>query len=155
MNNLFSKIIIMELSEQIKPQEIQSNIAIDCAKLMEDQVSKKTGITGLAFKAVYGALKGVSPNYIKEAIERLLPQVSVALDPIWKEGLATGDPFQYLVENNSTTADVILSVTDAKIEKSQNKIVKIAYNKVRPSVKGEVAEAIPGLTQILGNYIKI
>lgn len=153
MNNLFSKTIIMELSEQIKPQEIQSNIATDCAKLMEDQVSQKKGITGLAFKAVYGALKGVSPDYIKEAIERLLPPVSIALDPLWNQGLEMGDPLKYLVENNSNTADVILSVTDAKIEKSQNKIVKIAYNKVRPSVKGEVAEAIPGLTQILGNYI--
>jgi len=145
---------MMTLSEQINPQEIQSKIAIDCTKLMEDQVNKKTGIKGLAFKAVFNALKGVSPNYISEAISRLLPQVSMALDPIWNEGLATGNPFNYLQQNKSNTADVILSITDAKIEKSQNKIVKISYQKVRPSVKGEVEESIPALTEILANYVK-
>jgi hypothetical protein len=145
----------MQLSEQLKPQEIQSNIATDCAKLMEDQVAKKTGISGLAFKAVYGALKSISPNYIHGAIERLLPQVSASLDPIWDEGLKLGNPLAHLKENTSITADIILSVTDTKIEKSQNKIVKVSYKKIRPSVKGEVEEAIPGLTDILEKYIKL
>lgn len=145
----------MNLSQHLTQEEIQSNLASDCANLMGQQVAKKTGITGLAFKAVYGALKSVSPDYIQGAIYRLLPQVSAALEPIWKEGLETGNPFDHLVKNCSNTADLILSVTDERIEKSTNKIVKVSYQKVRPSVKGEVEEAIPGLTNILSKYINL
>jgi hypothetical protein len=105
-------------------------------------------------KAAYAAVNGVKPNYIAAAIEALLPETLVALDPIWSEGIQTGTPVEYLIQNRSRTADAVLSVTDARIETSQRAIVRSSYKKLRNSAKNDVEEAIPGLARIIDNYTK-
>ena len=142
----------MGLSETIQDQAVRANIAQDCSQLMDEQVATKSGISGLAIKATYGVVKGVGAGYIPGAIERLLPEAFVALDPMWTEGVQSGDPVEHLIQNRSRTADMILSVTDAKIEKSSNKIVRSSYNKLRKSVKSDVEESVPGFAKIIGNY---
>ena len=142
----------MGLSETIQDQAVRANIAKDCSQLMDEQVATKSGLSGLALKATYGVVKGVGAGYIPGAIERLLPEAFVALDPMWAEGVQEGDPVEHLIQNRSRTADMILSVTDAKIEKTSNKIVRSSYNKLRKSVKSDVEESVPGLAKIIGNY---
>lgn len=144
----------MGLSDQINDQTISAKLAADCAKLMDEQVSTKSGLSGLALKATYGVVKGVGPTYIPEAIQRLLPDALAALDPMWNEGVQAGDPVQHLTQNRSQTADRLLSVTDARIEKSKNGVVRGAYSKLRKSVKGDIEEAVPGLAKILGTHIQ-
>ncbi|NJN76320.1 MAG: hypothetical protein HC796_09160, partial [Synechococcaceae cyanobacterium RL_1_2] len=85
---------------------------------------------------------------------RLLPSVASALEPLWNEGIEKGNPVEHLNENADTTAEVILSVTDARIEQSTNKIIKTSYKQVRKSVKPEIAASIPGLSEILSQHIK-
>ncbi len=142
----------MGLSEQIKDEQIQISIAEDCAKLMDEKVAMKTGISGLAIKTAYRALKGIGPGYIPRALQNLVPQALEALDPMWTEGLQAGDPVEHLSQNSSKTADILLGVTDQKASKAQNKIVIATYKKVRNSVQGDVEDAVPGLATILGNY---
>lgn len=144
----------MSLSDQISDQNTKANLVADCAKLMDEQVAAKSGISGLALKAAYGVVKGIEPSYISGAIERLLPEALAALDPIWSEGVQLGDPVQHLSQNRSRTADMLLSITDAKIEKSKNGAVRASYNKLRKSVKNDVEEAVPGLATILGNHVQ-
>lgn len=144
----------MRLSDKLKDKNTQTNLVADCAKLMDEQVAAKTGISGLALKATYGVVKGVEPSYIPKAIQRLLPEALAALDPMWNEGVQSGDPVQHLIQNRSRTADMLLSITDAKIEKSRNGVVRASYSKLRNSVKTDVEEAVPGLAKILGVHIQ-
>lgn len=143
----------MGLSEKIRDRTIQKNLVTDCAKLMDEQVAAKSGISGLALKAAYGVVKGVEPSYITGALHRLLPDALNALDPMWTEGIEAGDPVQHLIQNRSRTADMLLSITDAKIEKTNNGVVRASYNKLRKSVKSDVEEAVPGLAKILDTHI--
>lgn len=143
----------MGLSDKISDQNTQANLVADCTKLMDEQVAAKSGISGFALKAAYGVVKGVEPSYISGAIQRLLPEALAALDPMWDEGVQSGDPVQHLIQNRSRTADTLLSITDAKIEKSKNGAVRASYNKLRKSVKNDVEEAVPGLAKILGTHI--
>lgn len=145
----------MRLSDTLKDQTTQSNIAADCVKLMDEQVAEKKGISGLALKAAYGVVKGIGPTYIPGAVEWLLPEAFAALDPMWEEGKKTGDPVQHLSQNRSQTAEIILSITDAKIERSKNKVVRASYNKLRKSVKGDVEEAVPGLAKIIDTHTRV
>jgi hypothetical protein len=46
----------------------------------------------------------------------------------------------------------LLSITDAKISKTKNGVVRSSYNKLRKSVKNDVEEAVPGLAKILGTH---
>ncbi|WAL60188.1 DUF6918 family protein [Thermocoleostomius sinensis] len=142
----------MGLTEKISDQHTQATVAADCAKLIDEQVAAKNGISGLALKAAYGVVKGVEPSYIPGAIQRLLPDALVALDPLWNEGVQSGDPVQHLIQNRSRTAETLLSITDAKISKTKNGVVRSSYNKLRKSVKNDVEEAVPGLAKILATH---
>jgi hypothetical protein len=144
----------MGLSEGLNDPNKAASIVADCVKLIDEQVAAKGGLGGLGLKATYGTVKGVRPGYINGAIERLLPEALDALDPIWSEGVQTGDPVGYLSQNRSRTADALLGITDARIEKTSNGIVRGAYNKLRSSAKSDVEEAVPGLAKIIDNYTK-
>lgn len=144
----------MSLNNKISDQTTQIALVADCARLIDEQVAAKTGISGLALKAAYGVVKGVEPSYVPGAIHRLLPEALAALDPIWDEGVQSGDPIQHLTQNRSRTAEMLLSVTDAKIGKTKNGVVRSSYNKLRKSVKNDVEEAVPGLAKILSAHIQ-
>ncbi|HEY9827561.1 MAG TPA: hypothetical protein V6D19_19155 [Stenomitos sp.] len=106
----------------------------------------------MAIKATYKVVKGLGTDYIPVAIKRLLPEVIRAIDPMWEEGVQSGDPVRHLSQNGEMTADAILSVTDAKIERAKNKLICTSYNKLRKSVKSDITAAVPGFAEILGKY---
>lgn len=144
----------MKLSEQIQDQEIRLNIAQDCVKLMEDQVEAKTGITGIFFKTLYKGIKSISPNYAQKAIFGLIPPIAQAMNPLWDEGTEKGNPVTYLKKNPTLTANTILTVTDERIKSTDNKIIRISYEKIRDSLQDEIEEVVPQLAEILGKYAK-
>lgn len=142
----------MGLSEKIQDEAVRANMIEDCTKLIDQQVAAKGGLSGMAMKTAYGVIKGIGAGYIPGALERLLPDACAALDPMWQEGAAAGDPVKFLSENKDRTADSILSVTDARIEKTSNGVVSATYKKLRKSVKNDVEAAVPDLATIIGNY---
>lgn len=144
----------MGLSEGLNDPNKRASIVADCVKLIDEQVAAKGGLGGLGLKAAYGTVKGVKPGYIDGAIDRLLPEALDAFDSIWSEGVQTGDPVGYLTQNRSRTAEALLGITDARIEKTSNGIVRGAYNKLRGSAKSDVEDAVPGLAKIIDNYTK-
>ncbi|NMG18582.1 DUF6918 family protein [Brasilonema bromeliae] len=144
----------MGLSDGLSDPIKKDTVVADCTKLLDVQVASMQGVSGLAMKAGYTAVKGLAPTYCASAIATLLPESFAALDPIWSEGVHTGDPVEHLIANRDRSADAILSITDARIEKSNNKTVRGVYSKLRNSAKKHVEEAIPGLAKIIDNYTK-
>jgi len=144
----------MALIKLAKDETVKARLVQDCTVLIDQQVAAKNGLSGLALKTAYKVVNGVGPTYIPGAIGRLLPEVLSALDPLWAEGLQTGDPVAYLTQNGSITADTILSVTDARIKHSGG-VVKSSYNQLRKSVKGDVEAAVPELARLIGNHASI
>ena len=144
----------MELTQKTQDAAVRKEIAADCTQLIDRIVSAKSGLTGLAFKATYGVVKGIGADYVPGAINRLLPETCAALDPIWEEGKQKGDPVTYLSDRKDRTADIILSTTDTRIANNGNSVIKGAYNKLRKSVKGDVAAAVPELAQILDKHTR-
>lgn len=143
----------MELSQRLNDPAVQAQIAEDCTQLMDDQVAAKGGLGGFAVKTAYGVVKGIGADYIPGALGRLLPDTLAALDPIWAEGEAAGNPVQYLSEHCDRTADAILGVTDARINITDNKVITGVYGKLRKSVQGDVATAVPNLAAILQQHL--
>ncbi|HEY9880992.1 MAG TPA: hypothetical protein V6D29_21210 [Leptolyngbyaceae cyanobacterium] len=144
----------MSLSDKVQDQTIRDSITADVTKLMDEQVSAKNGLSGLALKAAYGVVKGIGPSYIPGAVERLLPDALAAIDPIWTEGVQQGNPVEYLSQNKSRTADLLLSTTDARVERTDNGVIRSSYHKLRKSVKADVEAAVPSLAKILDTHIQ-
>jgi hypothetical protein len=142
----------MALIDKIQDASIKSAIVADCVQLMDAQVAAKGGLGGMALKAAYGVVKGIDKGYVSGAIARLLPDTLSALEPLWVEGQQAGDPVAHLTQNTSRTADLILSTTDERIQRTGNGVIRSTYNKLRNSIKGDVEEAVPGLAKILGSH---
>lgn len=142
----------MALHDAMKDETVQVKVVADCARLMDEQVAAKGGISGMAIKAAYGVMKGMGADYIPSTLHALLPATIDVLDPLWVEGVAVGDPVAHMTQHSDRAAEAILGITDARIEHSNNKVVKGAYGQLRKSVKGDLAAAVPGLAKIIGTY---
>ena len=142
----------MGLSEKIINSGQKDLIVQDCCTMIDVQLASKSGISGMALKAAFAALKGVQPGYIPHVVESLLPVCLTAIDPIWSEGVQQGEPVKYLAANSDKTADALLGVTDARIKNSSRSLVRGTYDKLRNSAKKHVEDAVPDLAQVIGKY---
>ncbi|MFM6133515.1 MAG: DUF6918 family protein, partial [Sphaerospermopsis kisseleviana] len=86
----------MALIDGLADDNKRQTLVADLTNLLDTQVSSIGGVSGMAIKAGYAAIKGISPKYCAGAIERLLPESFATLEPIWEEGLNTGDAVGYL-----------------------------------------------------------
>jgi hypothetical protein len=142
----------MGLRDAILSPEKKAAVIADCTTLIDEEVAGKGGLSGLAVKAAYGAVKGIKPGFIKHVVEKLLPEFTDALDPLWDEGQAKGNPAAHLVENRSRAAEALLEVTDAKA-KGASGIVKSSYDRLRGSAKKHVEEAVPRLSKVIEKHV--
>jgi hypothetical protein len=125
----------------------------DCCALIDAEVKDKGGISGLAIKAGYGAVKGVKPGFIKHAVSDLLPDFAKALDPIYQDAKTQNRPVtEFFVANASRVAEALLTITDEKAKKSKHSIVKGTYEKLRGSAKKNVEAAVPRLGKMVETH---
>ncbi len=143
----------MSLGDAINEPTKKPAIVADCVKLVDEEVADKSGLSGLAVKAGYAAVKGIKPGFIQEVVEKLLPEFAGKLDPIWEEGKQKGKPGDYLVSNRSRVADALLSVTDAKSKNAKSSVVRGTYEKLRGSAKKNVEDAVPRLSRLLEKHV--
>ncbi|BAT51363.1 unknown protein [Nostoc sp. NIES-3756] len=144
----------MGLSDGLLNPAKKALVVDDCCRMIDAQLASKSGLSGMALKTAFAALKGIKPGYIPNVVEQLLPQCCEALDPIWSEGVQKGDPVGHLVDNRSRTADALLSITDARVKDSKRQLVRGTYDKFRGSAKQHVEEAVPDFAQVIERYAK-
>jgi hypothetical protein len=142
----------MSLGDAINEPTKRTAIVADCCTLIDEEVSAKSGLSGAAVKMGYAAVKGIKPGFIKEVVEKLLPEFAEKLDPIWEEGKKSGKPAAHLLANKSQVADALLSVTDAKAKNAKSAVVRGTYEKLRGSAKKNVEEAVPRLAKLLSRH---
>ncbi|CEJ42829.1 DUF6918 family protein [Umezakia ovalisporum] len=145
----------MGLSDQLLNPNKKAMVIDDCCKMIDQQLASKSGISGMALKTAFTALKGVKPGYIPYIVEQLLPQFLTALDPLWHEGAQKGNPADYLIASRSETAEAMLGITDARIKHTKSQIIKGTYEKFRSSAKKHVEEAVPDLANIVDKHTKV
>jgi len=124
----------------------------DCVKLIDQQVAAAPGLGGLALKAAYSTVKGIRADYCAQVLDQLLPEISIALDPMWTEAKNNGNPVEYLTQRKGEVADELLQISDKRVEKSTRAMVKGAYAKLRPSAKTYVENGVPDLAEIINKH---
>jgi hypothetical protein len=125
----------------------------DCCSLIDAEVKDKGGISGLAIKAGYSAVKGIKPGFVRTVVHDLLPEFAQALDPVWQDAKKDGKPVApYFSSNSSRVADALLAITDAKAARSKSGVVKGTYDKLRNSAKKNVEAAVPRLGEMVQKY---
>ena len=145
----------MGLSDILLNENNRDNVVDDCVKLIDKQVAAAPGLGGLALKAAYSTVKGIRADYCAQVVDQLLPEISIALDPMWTEAVNNGSPVQYLAQRKAEVADQLLQISDKKAENSTRAVVKGAYAKLRPSAKTYVENGIPDLAEIINKHTAI
>lgn len=141
------------LTELLTGEQKKHAVVDDCCTLIDAEVADKGGISGLAIKAGYGAVKGIKPGFIRNAVEDLLPEFASALDPLYQEAKTKGvSVSEFFVSQPSRVADSLLAITDAKAQRSKSGLVKGTYEKLRGSAKKNVEAAVPRLAGMVQKY---
>jgi hypothetical protein len=141
------------LPEILTDEAKKPEIVADCMELIDAEVKDKGGISGLAIKAGYGAVKGIKPGFVQNAVTDMLPEFAKALEPIYQDAKSQNKPVADFFSANSTrVADALLAITDAKAQRAKSGVAKGAYEKLRGSAKKNVEAAVPRLGKIIEKY---
>lgn len=135
----------------------RERVVDDCVQLIDDEVGKKSGFSGLAIKGAYSVVKAIKKGIIKESVSSLLNGFISKLEPYYERYLASGstEPFSTLLNKEpANVADALLGFTDDKAKHAQNATMKKAYEKLRPSAKEHVQAAVPGLGRVIDKHLR-
>ncbi len=142
----------MGLRDAISDPAKKTAIVAECCTLIDEEVAGKGGLSGLAVKAGYGAVKGIKPGFVPHVVESLLPEFAEKLDPLWAEATQGGNAVGWMGDNRSRVADALLTVTDAKSKNAKSGVVRSTYERLRGSAKKNVEEAVPRLARLLEKH---
>ena len=142
----------------IEDPKIYETVMADSLKILDQEVAKRSGLSGMAIKGGYKVLKGIQQGkMLKMILSALLPDFIERLDPYYsrfqkKEG--KGKTWtDFLRPDFDTIADEFLKVTDSKAKESSNPSIRKTYDKLRPKAKKEVLASLPALTKMMEKYI--
>jgi hypothetical protein len=139
------------LAEQFKDEKKRKAVVADLASLVDREVAKKGGLSGLAIKGSYAVVKAIKPAFIVEVIDGIFDDCVARLEAIYAECVpagAAGFAARWGGKAGSI-ADALLGVTDGRAERTRHTTAQKAYFKLRPTAKRNVEEAVPGLGAVL------
>jgi hypothetical protein len=145
MGNLQDKL----LAPAARPQ-----VVADCARLIDEEVSAKSGLSGLAIKGAFAVVKAVKHGVVPEVVDTLLPGFAEKLEPIyaaWQAAAGEALP-SYFQKRSGDVAEALLSITDERSKKTTNTTFRKAYEKLRPTGKNHVEQAVPRLSKLLEKH---
>lgn len=141
------------LKERLGGGEKRQQLIDDACRVLDDEVSDKGGISGMAVKAAYSVVKGVRPGFIRQAVDALLDDFLDALDPFHREALEKGKrPSDHVRAEAERVAEALLAVTDRKAQRAESGLVRKTYDKLRPSAKKHVEAAAPRMGQLIDKH---
>lgn len=144
------------LPEALGSTDKKETVIDDCLQLIDAEVADKGGISGLALKAGYSAVKGIKPGFIRNVVNDLLPEFAQALDPFYQEAVEKKKkPSDHFVQNGPRVADALLSITDARAKTAKSGVVRSTYDKLRGSAKKNVEQALPRLGKLVEKHAPI
>jgi hypothetical protein len=142
------------LLEKLNTPGHRPQVIKDCVYLIEDEVKRKGGLTGIAIKAAFATVKAVKPGFIPEAVDHMLDDFATRLDPFYQSHQQAGGRSlpDHLGGQSGAVADALLGITDDRAQKAKNPMVKKSYEKLRPSAKKHVEEAVPGIARLIEKH---
>ena len=148
---------VSTLKDIVCAPENRDSVIADTVKLVDSEVAKKGGISGIAIKTGYKIVNGLKPTLVRDAVNNLLDKFVDKLEPFYADWVAknkTPGFDAFLSGQSSTVANALLAVTDDRARNVDNATIKKTYEKLRPQGEKNVVAAVPGLGQLLAKYVK-
>jgi hypothetical protein len=145
---------VSTLVEHLTAPGKRKQVISDCALLIDEEVKRKGGLSGLAIKGAFAMVKAVKPGFIEESVDHLLDDFARRLEPFYQSHKTAGGRSlpDHFAGQGSAIADALLGITDERAGRAKNATVKKAYEKLRPSAKKNVEEAVPGIARLVEKH---
>jgi hypothetical protein len=128
-------------------------VIADCVQLIQEEVDSKGGLTGLAVKGAFAIVKAVKPGFVSEAVDHMLDDFVKRLAPFWADAQAKNEPVGPLLSARAPqVADALLAISDERAARAKNQNIKKAYEKLRPTGKKHVEQAVPRVGRLIQKY---
>jgi hypothetical protein len=129
-------------------------VIADCVQLINEEVDSKGGLTGLAVKGAFALVKAVKPGFVNEAVDHMLDDFVTRLEPFYAEAQSKNEPVGPLMNAKAPqVADALLAISDERAQRSKNANLKKAYDKLRPTGKKHVEQAVPRIGRLIQKYV--
>jgi hypothetical protein len=114
-------------------------------------VASRGGLKGIPLKAGLAALKAVRPDALTRGVDRLMPEVVAALEPLFQQCCAANekDFGKFLRAHLDESAAAIMGAIDARAAASASKLVPL-YRRLRGTIEGELRATLPKLVDRIG-----
>src|SRR5579863_5054621 len=98
------------LQDKLLAPALRPQVVSDCARLIDEEVAAKSGLSGLAIKGAFAVVKAVKSGIVPEVVDSLLPSFAEKLEPIYSAWAAvpaaSGDPLpSYLQKRSGEVAE--------------------------------------------------
>jgi len=139
------------LVEQIGQPNKRPAVINDCVELIDNKVKSK----GFIMKSAYATIKTIKKGFVAETVDSLLDDWLGKLQPHYERWSANKTPSfsNYLVARGDDVAEDLLSVTDARAERTSHTTAKKMYGRMRDGAKKNVVEAIPALGRMIEKHL--
>ena len=139
------------LVEKLGTQPLRTQVIADCVDLIDAQVKQK----GFVMKSAYATIKAIKKSFVPEVVNSLLDDWMGKLQPHYdKWSVSKPSSFSdYIIARSDDVAEDLLSVTDARAEKTSHTTAKKMYMRMRDSAKKNVVEAIPELSKLVERHL--
>lgn len=143
------------LVEQLGKEPVRQQVIADCVDLIDAQVKQK----GFVIKSAYATIKAIKKRFVPEVVDSLLDDWLGKIQPHYDKWSATSikppaSSFSdYVIARSDDVAEDLLSVTDARAERSSHTTAKKMYQRMREGAKKNVVEAIPELSKMIERHL--
>jgi hypothetical protein len=139
------------LVELLGKEPPRQQVVTDCVDLIEAQVKQK----GFIMKSAYATINAIKKRFVPEVVDGLLDDWLGKLQPHYdKWSVAKQGSFaDYVISRSDDVAEDLLSVTDARAQRTSHTTAKKMYQRMRDSAKKNVVEAIPELSRMIERHL--
>ncbi|MDQ3335633.1 MAG: hypothetical protein M4D80_10740 [Myxococcota bacterium] len=139
------------LVEKLGTEPLRTQVIADCVDLVDAQVKQK----GFVMKSAYATIKAIKKQFVPEVVNSLLDDWMGKLQPHYDKWAASKPSSfsDYIIARSDDVAEDLLSVTDARAQKTSHTTAKKMYMRMRDSAKKNVVEAIPELSKLVERHL--
>lgn len=140
------------LVELLGKDPVRPQVVADCVDLIDGQVKQK----GFVIKSAYATIKAIKKKFVPETVDGLLDDWLGKLQPHYDRWLQAKQPpsfSEYVIARSDDVAEDLLSVTDARAERTSHTTAKKMYSRMREGAKKNVIDAIPDLSRLIERHL--
>jgi len=138
------------LAEYLADPAARPRVVDDACALLDSEVARTSGVSGMAIRSAYRAVRGVRPGMVRHAVDGLLVPFADQLDPFFQQHVATGQPLAEVLDSQrGDMAEALLAITDERARRTSHAALRTAYGRVRGMAKPHVESAAPGIAGLI------